>query len=452
MFRTLAFASLLLAGAHAQQAGEEKEETHPSMTWQDCTGGSCKEVEGSVVIDHNWRWVHGLEEITNCYEGNTWDETLCPNNKECAQNCALEGADYEATYGITVEGDTLSLQFVTEGESRNVGSRVYMMEDESTYKMFNLLGNEFTFDVDLSTLPCGLNGALYFVNMEADGGMASYETNKAGAKYGTGYCDAQCARDLKFINGLGNVEGWEPSETDENAGVGSHGACCNEMDVWEANSMGNAFTPHSCTKTGQLMCTDQDCGGTYSENRYAGPCDADGCDFNPYRQGNKEFYGEGMTVDTSAVFTVVTQFLTDDSGTLNEIKRFYVQDGKTIPNSESTVEGVPGNSITDEFCTAQKKVFGDENIWEEKGGFAGMSAGMEEGMVLVMSIWDDHYSNMLWLDATYPEDCTGPGCERGPCGPDSGAPADVEEESADATVIFSNIKFGPINSTFGGTS
>ena len=37
--------------------------------------------------------------------------------------------------------------------------------------------------------------------MDADGGLAKYPTNKAGAPYGTGYCDAQCPRDLKFIAG-----------------------------------------------------------------------------------------------------------------------------------------------------------------------------------------------------------------------------------------------------------
>lgn len=37
--------------------------------------------------------------------------------------------------------------------------------------------------------------------MDEDGGMSKYSTNKAGAKYGTGYCDSQCPRDLKFING-----------------------------------------------------------------------------------------------------------------------------------------------------------------------------------------------------------------------------------------------------------
>jgi cellulose 1,4-beta-cellobiosidase len=37
--------------------------------------------------------------------------------------------------------------------------------------------------------------------MAKDGGMAQYPTNKAGAAYGVGYCDSQCPRDLKFING-----------------------------------------------------------------------------------------------------------------------------------------------------------------------------------------------------------------------------------------------------------
>lgn len=82
----------------------------------------------------------------------------------------------------------LQLSFVT---GSNVGSRTYLMDTESTYKIFKLKGNEFTFDVDVSQLNCGLNGALYFVTMDADGGMAKYPNNKAGAKYGTGYCDAQ---------------------------------------------------------------------------------------------------------------------------------------------------------------------------------------------------------------------------------------------------------------------
>lgn len=256
--------------------------------------------------------------------------------------------------------------------------------------MFELLGKEFTFDVDVSNLPCGLNGALYFVSMDADGGLSKYTGNTAGAEYGTGYCDAQCPRDLKFINGQGNVDGWTPSTNDANAGVGDHGSCCPEMDIWEANIVSTAYTPHPCTNLNQSMCDSDSCGGTYSSDRYAGTCDPDGCDFNPYRQGNTTFYGEGATgVDTSKVFTVVTQFLTDDSGDLSEIKRFYVQDGKTIANAESDMTGVSGNSITTDYCSAQKTATNNTDDFTTKGGLAGMGTALNNGMVLVMSLWDD---------------------------------------------------------------
>lgn len=67
-----------------------------------------------------------------------------------------------------------------------------MMGSSNQYEKFKLLNQEFAFDVDVSNLPCGLNGALYFVDMESDGGSGQYPQNKAGAAYGTGYCDAQC--------------------------------------------------------------------------------------------------------------------------------------------------------------------------------------------------------------------------------------------------------------------
>lgn len=133
------------------------------------------------------------------YTGNTWDTTLCPDGQTCAENCALDGADYEGTYGITASGNALTLKFVT---GTNVGSRVYLMASETEYEMFKLLNSEFTFDVDVSQLPCGLNGALYFSEMDSDGGMSRFSTNKAGAKYGTGYCDSQCPQDIKFIDGI----------------------------------------------------------------------------------------------------------------------------------------------------------------------------------------------------------------------------------------------------------
>lgn len=225
------------------------------------------------------------------------------------------------------------------------------------------------------------------------------------------------------------------------------------MDIWEANKISTAVTPHPCKEAGQSMCEGDSCGGTYSSTRYAGTCDPDGCDFNPYRMGNESFYGPGKIVDTSSKMTVVTQFITSDNtatGTLSEIKRIYVQDGKVIANSASDVSGVSGNSITSDFCTAQKKAFGDEDVFAQYNGMSGMGEGLEQGMVLVMSLWDDHYANMLWLDSNYPTNATAsdPGVARGTCGADSGKPADVESASADAKVVFSNIKVGAIGSTY----
>ena len=224
------------------------------------------------------------------------------------------------------------------------------------------------------------------------------------------------------------------------------------MDIWEANSMSTAYTPHSCKTTGQSMCNGDSCGGTYSATRYGGYCDPDGCDFNPYRQGNKAFYGKGMTVDTSQKFTVVTQFIAA-SGTLSEIKRFYVQNNKLIPNSQSTISGNPGHSVTPAFCDAQKLAFGDRNSFKEHGGFSSMSTAMQKGMVLVMSLWDDHYANMLWLNSNYPldKDPSHPGIARGSCDVGSGVPKDVESQHPGSSVIYSNIKFGPLNSTFTAT-
>ncbi|KAF8581992.1 carbohydrate-binding module family 1 protein [Ramaria rubella] len=456
MFPSVALLAFsLLAVVYGQQIGTQTAETHPPLTWEKCTaGGSCTSQSGSVVLDSNWRWLHATDSTTNCYTGNTWDATLCPDGATCAANCALDGADYEATYGITSTGDSLTLQFVTTSAQKNVGSRVYLMASNTEYEMFKPLNQEFAFDVDVSKLPCGLNGALYFSEMDADGGVSKYPTNKAGAQYGTGYCDSQCPQDIKFINGEANVEGWTPSTNDPNAGTGMYGTCCNEMDIWEANSVSSAYTPHPCSVQGQTQCSGTECGGT--TDRYGGVCDPDGCDFNAYRLGDTSYYGTGLTVDTSSTFTVVTQFLTSDNtttGALSEIRRLYVQNGKVIQNAQITVNSKSYDSITDDFCTDEKTAFGDQMSFEAQGGLGNMGTAFVQGMVLVLSIWDDYAANMLWLDSDYPTTSspTAPGVARGTCATTSGVPTDVESQSPNAAVTFSNIKFGDIGSTYTST-
>jgi len=287
------------------------------------------------------------------------------------------------------------------------------------------------------------------VNMPKDGGISN--TNKAGAKYGTGYCDSKCPRDLKFIAGMSNSVGWVPSSV--SSGTGEYGSCCAEMDIWEANSISSAYTSHA-GPSNLSICIGDSCGGVDSTTPYAGDTDPDGCDFNSYRQGNPVFYGPGKTVDTSKVITVVTQFLTDDgtaTGNLNEIKRFYVQNGIVIPNSQSTVPGIAGNSIDNQYCLAQKQIFNNTDSFHAKGGFQSMTSAMKAGMVLVLGLSDDYASDMMWLDgAAYPADGNPatPGVARGACPVIVGLPVTVESLAPTPYVVFSNIKTGPINSTF----
>jgi cellulose 1,4-beta-cellobiosidase len=253
-----------------------------------------------------------------------------------------------------------------------------------------------------------------------------------------------------------NSVGWAPSSNDINAGTGQYGTCCTEMDIWEGNINAAAYTPHVCTATGQTRCSGTQCGDD-PDNRYNGICDKDGCDFNSFRMGDQTFLGKGKTVDTGSKFTIVTQFITSDgtaNGDLTEIRRLYVQNGKVIQNSSSNIPGITASSsISDTFCAQQKTAFGDKNDYATKGGMKAMGTALNTGMVLALSIWDDHAANMLWLDSSYPldKDASAPGVMRGPCATTSGVPKDVESQSPNASVTYSNIKVGDIGSTYSTT-
>lgn len=103
--------------------------------------------------------------------------------------------------------------FNEDGEAQNASPRLYLLGDDGNYEMLKLLGQELTFTVDLSTLPCGENGALYLGEMDKTGGRNPYNTG--GANLGSGYCDAQCP-----------VQTWKNGTLNTNAS----GYCCNEMD------------------------------------------------------------------------------------------------------------------------------------------------------------------------------------------------------------------------------
>ncbi|KAG9042506.1 hypothetical protein FS837_010768 [Tulasnella sp. UAMH 9824] len=397
MFRPAALATLaaFLTGASAQQVGTNTAETHPALTWY--------------------------------------------NTTTCAKQCALDGADYSGTYGITTSGNALTLKFVTPNSNgKNVGSCVYLMADDNNYEIFKVLNQEFTFDVDVSQLPCGLDGAVYFSEMDADGGMSKYANNKAGAKYGTGYCDSQCPRDLNATP----LAGLAPLPTPALATTAPAAA------RWTSSKPTPSPPPTLLTLATSLV-------RPAARATLAVPQAATAVSATP--MGDHDFYGPGKNVDTTKKFTVVTQFITSDNtatGTLTEIKRYYIQNGVVIANSSNKISGISTsfNSITGAYCDQQKAAFGDTTSFQNHGGLTTMGQSLTRGGVLVLSVWDDYVVNMLWLDSTYPTNCTKDGCYRGTCATTSGVPADVEVSAASATVTYSNVRVGPIGSTFSGTS
>jgi len=277
-----------------------------------------------------------------------------------------------------------------------VSPRVYLLDESGqNYETLYLLNQELTFEVDVSNLPCGMNGAFYLTSMPADGGRNA--KNPAGAAYGTGYCDAQCPKST-FIAGVANEK--------------DLGACCAEMDIWEANAASTQMTPHPCTKQGLYQCNGTDCLNV----QYGGVCDEWGCGYNPYTIQGPDYYGmfntditvrcissntdvigqgKNYTINTLKPFTVVTQFLTKNnasSGQLNEIRRLYIQNGKVIQNAKETFEGATLDSTTVDYCNATAATF------EDAGGFKQMTQNLAKGMVLIASIWNDQGGNMTWLD------------------------------------------------------
>jgi len=199
------FAILASAFTAVNAQGFAGSEATLNMPWQSCSGkGRCSSTAGKVTMDANWRWLHiqGKNDGTgNCYKANNW--LNCKSDADCKSQCVLEGLssnDYQKNYGVRANNGNLTLAFVTETQNGNeknvnVGSRLYMLDTAGQkYQLFTLDDKEFSFDVDFSNnFRCGLNAALYFVAMDANGG--------GRPRYGTGYCDGQCPRDLKFIQG-----------------------------------------------------------------------------------------------------------------------------------------------------------------------------------------------------------------------------------------------------------
>jgi len=346
---------------------------------------------------------------------------------------ALDVGSANTSKGISVDGDVLTLTY-----GKGVGGpRVYMIEEEGVNKntMFSLVNQEFTFDVDLSEMPCGYNAALYFVGMSE---------NEGQAEDGTSYCDAQAVA----------------------------GTFCSEMDIMEANTVAQQVTTHACIDACGSWTEGVDaCKGTQGQQKTV--CDQNGCGLNPFRYGpgtswntetnNAKWFGPSnkYDLDSSEKFTVVTQFKADSSG-LTNITRFYMQNGKRIdlptlyvlkPTDGQHMQGFVDPSITEDFCTdIYDKWNGDASLTP----LAQIGKNMEKGMVLAMSAWysqetyqggrpadGQSQTGMSWLDGI--NEWGGKSIKSGPC--DS-----TTTEGDGHYAKFSNIRIGDIGTTLSQAS
>jgi cellulase len=194
---SLAFGTL----AAAQSLAGSLDNHPPIKTWKCSKKFGCKEQQSYIVLDAGSHWIHQKDDQTQgCGNwGSPPNATVCPDEETCAKNCVMHGiSDYPAS-GVSTNGDSLTLDMLRPDLSV-ISPRVYLLNSrKDEYEMLHLLNGEFSFDVDMAKLPCGMNSALYLSEMSPTG--AKGPLNPGGAAFGTGYCDAQCFT-TPFLDGV----------------------------------------------------------------------------------------------------------------------------------------------------------------------------------------------------------------------------------------------------------
>jgi len=148
------------------------------------------------------------------------------------------------------------------------------------YFNFTLLDKELSYDIDLGSVGCSCNAALFFVSMPGynpDGTIARGNENPY-------YCDA---------NQMG-------------------GSWCWEHDTIEGNMHTMATTPHTCEK---------------GPGQYIGDCDRIGCSTNAYRIDPTGMCpSEDCTIDTRRPFRIHQRYEANWKGKLVRIVNRLKQD------------------------------------------------------------------------------------------------------------------------------
>ena len=220
-------------------------------------------------------------------------------------------SDESFVNSIDVKNDAVTLRH---------GARAYLGKkgiDELTpdnYFSATLFDQVLEYDVDISTVGCSCNAALYFVS------MPGFNTDHKPAKGSDNdyYCDAN------------NVTGvW-----------------CWEQDTFEANKYTMATTPHNCKE---------------AAGDYISHCDGAGCGVNVFNIDNKAMCPDSSCkIDTSKTFRHYQHFESDEKyEKIAAIHNRLVQ-GDTVFEFDSCADEAYLASMTDTFRKGMVMTF---SLW-----------------------------------------------------------------------------------------
>merc|ERR1712165_142975 len=203
------------------------------------------------------------------------------------------GINIEGAGMVYVVGPDWSAEFVSvngNGVTLSRGGRIYFAKDPvddfsnpDVYWQTPLLGNHFSFDVDLSRVGCHCNAAAYFIQMPGYNSGQSPEPGEGGDYY----CDA---------NKVG-------------------GNYCPEYDNFEGNKYTMASTLHTCN---------------YVPPNFYDWCDGGGCQTNAFNAvPNMMCPEDHCTINTNKPFTVSHAHGTGGDGTMSYVNNWFSQEGRT---------------------------------------------------------------------------------------------------------------------------
>ena len=159
--------------------------------------------------------------------------------------------------------------------------------------------------------------------------------------------------------------------------TGGRGNYCPELDVLEANKFAAQSTPHICN-------------GTNRGPGFYPMCDWHGCATAVYNISTSALCpATRCTIDTSLPFRHSVSFPLDArTGKLNSIRNLFTQDGRSFSFDSCT------GGINAEWTG------GNSTKYLRK-----MTANLEKGMVMDISLWGLSNKGMGWLDG--PTGCKG---------------------------------------------